>query len=234
MKLPKIDLPLYEAILPSTGEKIRYRAFTVKEEKIMLIAKESKDIDQIILAIKQIINNCMVDKSVDDLSIFDLEYILLMIRSKSVSNVIDFIVTDPDTEEEIKLTLNADDVKIIRDPSHTNKIKLNSQYTMFMKYPNYDLFTTALKNAKTKDSMEFYNVIISCIDKVVSKDTVYNFAEFSREEIDQFMDGLEADVIDNIQQFFDTMPQLRHELKYKNSKGQDKVFVIEGTESFFM
>lgn len=234
MKLPKIDLPIYEADLPSSGEKVRYRAFTVKEEKIMLIAKESKDPEQIILSIKQIINNCLVDKSVDDLSVFDLEYILLMIRGKSVSNVIDFIVTDPDTDEEVKLSLNTEEVRVIYDEKHTNKIRLNDQYVMFMKYPNYDLFMDVSKNINSKDPMVFYDIMVSCIDKIVSEEAVYQFSEFSKEEIDQFMESLEADVIDRIQLFFETMPKLRHEIKYTNSAGKEKVFAIEGTESFFM
>ena len=105
---------------------------------------------------------------------------------------------------------------------------------MFMKYPNYDLFMEASKNIHSSDSMVFYGIMISCIDKLVSEDTVYNFSEFSKEEIDQFMESLEADVIDQMQLFFETMPKLRHELKYTNSNGQEKTFVVEGTESFFM
>ena len=234
MKLPKIQLPIYEATLPSTGEKIKYRAFTVKEEKIMLIAKESRDPEQIILSIKQIISNCLIDKDVDELSTFDIEYVLLMIRGRSINNVIDFIINDPDTGEEVKLTLNTDEVKVINDPRHTNKIKLNDEYVMFMKYPSYDLFMTASKEIKENNPLLYYDVMISCIDKIVSSDTVYVFSDFSKEEIDQFMEDLEGDVIEKIQLFFETMPKLRHELKYTNSNGDEKTCVLEGTESFFM
>lgn len=234
MKLPKIDLPLYELVLPSTGEKVKYRAFTVKEEKIMLIAKESRDSEQIILSIKQIIDNCLIDKKSDDLSIFDVEYVILMIRGKSVNNTIDFSITDPETGEDIKLSVDIEDVKIIRNEEHTNRIKLNDQYTMFMKYPSYDLFAAATKNIKDANSLLFYDVMISCIDKVVSADEVYQFSDFTREDVDKFMEDLESDVIERIQKFFETMPKLRHEIHYVNSVGNKKAFVIEGTESFFM
>ena len=234
MKLPVIDLPIYEAVLPSTGERVKFRAFTVKEEKIMLIAKESQEPEQIVLSIKQVIGNCLIGKNIDELAVFDLEYILLMIRSKSVSNVVDFVVNDPVTDEEIKLKLNIDDVKIIRDERHSDKIKLNDQYTMFMKYPNYDLYMSTVKNMINKDPMVYYDIMISCIDKVASADEVYKFSDFSKEEIDQFIENLEGDVIDKIQLFFETMPKLRHEIPYVNSNKDNKVFVVEGTESFFM
>jgi hypothetical protein len=118
-KLPKIDLPLFELVLPSTGKKIKYRPFTVKEEKILLVAQESDDVEQTILGIKQIINNCLVDINVEKLAMFDLEYILLMLRSKSVDNNIRFGVTDPDTNESIELEIDLNEVKITKDKEHT-------------------------------------------------------------------------------------------------------------------
>lgn len=234
MQLPKIDLPIYEMILPSTGEKVKFRTFTVKEEKILLIAKESKDSDQNMLAIKQILNNCLIDKNVEDLAIFDIEYLLLMIRGKSVNNTAEFIITDPETFEEVKLKINIDDVKINKDPRHSNKIKLNDEYIMFMKYPNIEMFKAVFESEKTKDPLVYYNVMVSCIDKLVSEETVYKFSDFSKEEIDAFMENLESDIIERIKVFFETMPRLRHEVKYKNKNGNEKTFVLEGTDSFFI
>lgn len=234
MQLPKIDLPIYEMILPSTGEKVKFRTFTVKEEKILLIAKESKDSDQNMLAIKQILNNCLIDKNVEDLAIFDIEYLLLMIRGKSVNNTAEFIITDPETFEEVKLKINIDDVKINKDPRHSNKIKLNDEYIMFMKYPNIEMFKAVFESEKTKDPLVYYNVMVSCIDKLVSEETVYKFSDFSNEEIDAFMENLESDIIERIKVFFETMPRLRHEVKYKNKNGNEKTFVLEGTDSFFI
>lgn len=234
MKLPKIDLPIYEMNVPSTGEKIKFRPFTVKEEKILLTAKESKDSNQNLLAVKQVLNNCLIDKDIEDLSIFDVEYLLLMIRGKSINNVIEFIIEDPETNEEVKLVLNVDDVKITKDDKHTNIIKLNSEYMMYMKYPNIDMFKAFFEDKDIDDPMVYYEIMIGCIDKVVSAEEMYKFSEFSRAEIDQFMDDLESDVIDRIKEFFDTAPRLRHEIKYKNKNGNEKTFVIEGMDSFFI
>jgi len=234
MQLPKIDLPIYEMILPSTGEKIKFRSFTVKEEKILLIAKETKDSDQNMLAIKQILNNCLIDKKVEDLSIFDIEYLLLMKRGKSVNNTAEFIIVDPETSEEVKLKMNIDNVTINRDPSHSNKIQLNDEYIMFMKYPNIEMFKAFFDSEKIKDPLVYYDVMVSCIDKIVSEENVYKFSDFSKEEIDNFMENLESDVIERIKVFFETMPKLRHEIKYMNKNGNEKTFVIEGTDSFFI
>jgi hypothetical protein len=234
MKLPTIDLPIYETTLPSTGEKIKYRTFTVKEEKIMLIAKESRDPDHVILSIKQVLNNCIIGKSVDELAVFDIEYVLAMIRGKSVDSVVDFTIKDPETDEDIKLKLKIDDIKVHKDENHTNKIRLNDQYVLFMKYPTYDAYTKALKPEAAKDPLAYYDTMIACFDRLVSPETVYEFSSFSRDEIDDFVEGLGADVVEKIEQFFQTMPVLRHEIKYKNSNGTERTFVIEGTESFFM
>lgn len=234
MKLPVIDLPLYDVILPSTGEKIKFRAFTVKEEKIMLIAKESGDPEQIINSIRQILNNCVVGKDVNDLAVFDIEYILAMIRGKSVNNVIDFTVKDPDTDEDVKLSLKIDEITVHRDEKHTNKIRVNDQYVLFMRYPNYDSYTAALMPDAADDPLAYYDAMVACFDKLVSEETVYELSKFSREEVENFVESLGADVIERIEQFFQTMPKLRHEIKYTNKNGVEKTFVIEGTESFFM
>lgn len=234
MKLPKIDLPIFEATLPSTGEKVKYRAFTVKEEKIMLIAKESSDVDQIIMSIKQVLSNCIIDKDINDLAVFDIEYLLTMIRGKSVNNVIDFSIRDPDTQEEVKLSLDIEDISIIRDDRHTNKVRVNDQYMLYMKYPNFDSYIVTFSQKNTDDPMAYYDVMVQCMNKLVSEDTVYKLSDFSPEEVDQFIESLGTDVIGRIQQFFETMPKLRHEIKYKNKNGDEKTFAIEGTDSFFM
>ena len=190
MELPKIDLPIYEIILPSNNEKVKYRPFTVKEEKVFLIAKESKDTDQNILSIKQVLNNCLIDKSIDDLAIFDIEYLLLAIRGKSVNNTADFIITDPETFEEVKLKLDVNDVQVKRDPTHSNKIRLNDEYTLFMKYPNIDLFKILTSGIKAKDPLVYYNIMLSCMEKIASSEAIYHFKDFTAEEIDKFIEDL--------------------------------------------
>lgn len=232
MLLPKIDLPIYPLTLFSNKKKITYRPFTVKEEKILLMAQESDDIDQAILSIKQVINNCVTGIDVEDLPMFDLEYILLKLRSKSVNNVTDFTIIDPETKENISLQLDLDDVKLTTYDSHTNKIKLNDEYTLFLKYPNVDMFSKFITYTETAQSN--YEIMVSCLDKLASESTVYKFSDFTKEDIDGFLNDLDGNVIKNITNFFDTMPKLRHEIKYTNSNGKEKTFVIEGTKTFFI
>lgn len=234
MPLPKIDLPIYDFVLPSTGETIKIRPFTVKEEKILLIAKESKELSQIISATKQIINNCLVDKDVDELAVFDLEYLLVMIRSKSINNIVEFKITDDETFEEVELVFDLEKVKLHKEPDHENQIKINDEYTLFMKYPSIDMFMDFFKNKDKKDPLAYYNIMISCLDKLVGEEEVYKIQDFSKAEINEFMESLENKTVTQIQTFFETMPRLRHEIEYKNSAGNKKTFVIEGTESFFM
>jgi hypothetical protein len=233
MALPKIDLPIYELELPSNGKKVKYRPFTVKEEKILLIAQESKDLKQSINAIKQIVNNCLVDDKIEDFAMFDLEYVLLLLRSKSVDNNVKFKIKDPETKEDVELELDLNEVKVAKFDDHTNKIAINEVYTLFLKYPNIEQFTSFF-DKEEDNSLVIYNIMVACLDKLASEDESYKFSDFSKEDIDKFMDDLQGDVLKKIKQFFDTMPKLRHEMKYKNSNGNDKIFVLEGTQSFFI
>jgi len=233
MALPKIDLPIYELELPSNGKKVKYRPFTVKEEKILLIAKESEDNNHVITSIKQIVNNCLFDCNVDDLALFDLEYILITIRSKSVDSIVSFEITDPETEEKIPLELDLSNVKVEKDKDHTNQIKISDEYIMFLKYPSIDDFFNLITDKNTSAEKN-YNIMITCIDKIVSEDDVFNLKDFSKKEIDEFVEGLSSDVTIKMKKFFDTIPKVRHEIQYKNSKGEDKIFVIQGTQSFFI
>ena len=232
MALPKIDLPIFELELPSTGEKIKYRPFTVKEEKILLVAQESKDATQEILASKQIVNNCLVDKDVSDLAMFDLEYILLILRSRSVDNNIGFNIKDPDTEENIKLMLDLDKVSLTRFDEHTNEIVVNDDYVLYLRYPTIDEFIKIVET-DVNDPLLNYLLMVSCLEKLASEDEVHYFKEYTPEEVDAFMENLDGSVIKQIQKFFETMPKLRHEMNYTNKDGNDKTFVIEGMRSFF-
>lgn len=235
MPLPKISLPIFELELPSNGQRVQYVPFTVKEEKILLIAQESKDPDQIVTAIKQIVRNCIVNYDIDKLALFDLEYILLMIRAKSVDNVVKFQIEDPDTNEKVDLELNLNEVKIEKDPRHTNKIKLNEEYYLFLKYPSIDNLNSMMSTNDDENRTEkSFDVLLSCIDKLVSENEVYSFSDFTKKEIDEFIESLNSDVTKLIKEFFDTIPKIRHEIEYTNSKGNKKTFVIEGTQTFFI
>jgi hypothetical protein len=233
MALPKISLPIYELQLPSNGDKIKYVPFTVKEEKILLIAQESKDPKQIMDSIYQIVNNCLIDTDIKDLALFDIEYILLSLRSKSVDNIVNFTIKDPETEEKIELEIDLTQVKVQKEEGHTNKIKIDDTYTLFLKYPGIDNFASLVSEEKVNANKSL-DILLSCIDKLVSEDDVYKFSDFSKKEVDSFIESLNSDVTKEIKKFFDTMPKIRHEIPYKNSKGDDKTFVIEGTQTFFI
>lgn len=233
MALPKIDLPIFELTLPSTGEKIKYRPFTVKEEKILLVGQESEEPAQQILASKQVVNNCLIDKDISELAMFDLEYILLVLRSKSVDNTVKFSVTDPDTEEKVPLELDLDKVIITRDEEHSREIRVNQDYVLYLKYPTIDQLIKMMEMDQ-KDPLVNYTVMVSCLDKIASEDEVYSFKDYTQEEIDQFMESLQGDIVKKIEKFFSTMPKIRHEIKYKNKNDVEKTFVIEGMRTFFM
>lgn len=232
MALPKIDLPIMELTLPSTGEKIKYRPFTVKEEKILLVGQQSDDPEMEILSSKQVINNCLIDKNVDDLAIFDLEYILLYLRARSVNNVISFTIKDSDTDEDIPLELDIDNITIVTKKEHSKEIAISDDYKLFLRYPTINEFLQ-LVTADKEDPLVDYIMLVSCIDYIASDDEVHYFKDYSEEQINEFMESLSGDVVRKITEFFSTMPRLRHEMKYTNSEGTEKTFVIEGMRSFF-
>lgn len=235
MGLPKIDMPIFTMVLPSTKEEVKYRPFTVKEEKILLIARETRDIDQIMLATKQVINNCLIDKTVSDIAMVDLEFALLTIRSQSVDSNIKFTITDPETQEPINLEFDVSRATLVEDPLHTNKIKVNDQFTLFMRYPTIDEAWSLLKVGKNKGptvAAEF-DVMLKCLDKLISEDAIYNFSDFSHQEVTDFVESLDGASVKRIEQFFATMPKLRHTIPYKTSSGAEKTFVLQGIETFF-
>ena len=233
MALPKIELPIFELELPSTGEAVKYRPFTVKEEKILLVAQESDDAQQELMAVKQVVNNCLVDKKVEELAMFDLEYILLILRSKSVDNVIEFQITDPETDKIVELKLDIESVTLTTPDNNRTEVKINDEYTLYLKYPTIDEYAKILV-MDTQDPLINYVLMVACMDKVASEDEVSHFKDYSEEDIAGFVDNLGADVIQGIQEFFENIPRLRHEMKYTNADGNDKTFVVEGMRSFFI
>jgi len=233
MALPKIDLPLMECVQPSTGEKVKYRPFTVKEEKVLLVAQEADDPAAEILAMKQIVNNCFVNLDIDEIPMFDLEYLIMVLRSASVDNILKFVVSDPDTEEKVELELNLDEVKLTNEAEHSKEIKLNDDYTLFLKYPTIESFVRVVQMG-FGDSLTSYYIMTSCLDKVASEDEIEYFKDYSDEETEEFMNSLSSDVLNKVVKFFETMPKLRHEIPYTNKEGKEQTFVVEGTRSFFI
>lgn len=233
MKLPKIDLPLFETKLPSTDETVKYRPFTVKEEKILLIAQESKDPNQMVLAMRQIATNCCPGLDVDSIAMFDLEYIMLQVRAKSVNNKIEFIISDPETGGPIEIELEVDDIHLVIPEGHTKEISVNDDMYLMMRYPRLDEVSLFLKVVE-HPTESLFDVIASCIESVVAGDEVQSLKDFSKEEISDFIESFPGATVDALQQFFDTMPKLRFQTDYINSAGESKEIVLEGTDTFFL
>ncbi len=234
MALPKIDLPLFELTIPSSNKKAKYRPFTVKEEKILLIAQESKDPKQVVLAIKQILNNCMQNVDVDTLAAFDLQYVLLNIRAKSVNNEITFNIKDPETNETLELTIDANEIEVKRFPDHEKIVKITDDIQLYMRYPTIEYLENMSYSEEEKNSNQLMLIMTECIDSVVEGEQVYKLKDFSDTEVNDFIESLTSDVVIKIKKFFDTMPVLRYEKKYKNRLGNEKTFVAEGLETFFI
>jgi hypothetical protein len=238
MPLPKISTPTYELELPSTGETIRYRPFLVKEEKVLVIALESEDTKQITNAIKNVIKSCVLTKNikVESLPTFDIEYLFLNIRGKSVGEDIEVNVICPDDQETTStITLNLDDIKVQKNESHTNKIKVDSKIMMEMKYPSLDQFIKNNFDFNDTNAMDqSFDLIASCIDKIYTEDEVWAAADVTKKELNDFLEQMNSTQFKEIEKFFETMPKLSHKVSVTNPKTKvESEVVLEGLASFF-
>jgi hypothetical protein len=239
MPLPKIATPTYELELPSTEETIKYRPFLVKEEKLLVIALESEDTKQITTAIKTVIKNCVETKGIkiESLPTFDIEYLFLNIRAKSVGEEIEVSVICPDDNEtSVTLKINVDDIKVQRNDKHTNKIKLDDHLMMEMKYPSLDQFIKSNFDMSDNNAMEqSFELVASCVDKIYNEDEVWAAADFSKKELIEFLDQMNSSQFKEIEKFFETMPKLSHTVAVKNPVTNVKSeVVLEGLSSFFV
>jgi len=238
MPLPKIATPTYELELPSTGETIQYRPFLVKEEKLLVIALESEDNKQITTAIKTVIKNCILTKNikVESLPTFDIEYLFLNIRGKSVGEEIEVNIICPDDEEtQVPVKINLDDIHVQKNEDHTNKIKLDSSIMMQMKYPSLDQFIKTNFDFDNKNAMDqSFELIASCIDKIFTEDEVWSTADVTKKELNDFLESMNSSQFKDIEKFFETMPKLSHTIKVTNPKTKvESDVVLEGLASFF-
>jgi len=238
MPLPKIATPTYELELPSTGETIQYRPFLVKEEKVLVIALESQDTKQITNSIKTVIKNCILTKGikVESLPTFDIEYLFLNIRGKSVGEEIDVNIICPDDEEtQVSVTINLDDIQVIKSDEHEKRIKLDKSIMMEMRYPSLDQFIKNNFEFDDKTSMDqSFELISSCIDKIYTEDEVWVAADCTKKEINEFLESMNSSQFKEIEQFFETMPKLSHTLNVKNPKTKkNNEVVLEGLAAFF-
>jgi hypothetical protein len=235
MPLPKLVAPTYELVLPSTEETIKYRPFLVKEEKILLLAMESEDEKQMTNAVKTILKNCILSKvKIDDLATFDIEYLFLNIRAKSVGEEIELNITCPDDDETIvPVKINVEEIKIQKSDSHSRIIQLNDTVSLVMKYPSMEMFvkTNLSSNSNTED---VFDIASSCIDQVIDNEEVYEIKSFSKKEISDFMESMDTSQFLKIQQFFESMPKLSHKVTVTNPNTEvTSDIVIEGLASFF-
>ena len=233
MGLPKIEMPLFETKLFSTGKIVKFRPFTVKEEKILLIAQEANDVDQTLLAIRQIIGNCVYDLDVEELPMFDMEYLMLQLRAKSVNNVITFNITDPDTQKPVEIELDLDTINLTFDDRHSKEITIKDDMHLMMRYPRINE-VSLFKGYEGDEVNTLFNIMISCIDCVVVGDTISRMEDFTPQEIQDFVDSFPGSVVEELKLFFETIPVLRYEAKYINANGDEKTLVLEGMETFFI
>ena len=237
MPLPKISTPTYELEIPSTKKKIRYRPFLVKEEKILIIAMESQSDTEIANAVKDVLSTCILTKDVkvDTLSTFDIEYLFLNIRGKSVGEDVEVLVTCPDDNKtKVPVRINLDDIKIITHNDHKRDIKLDDSLLMRMRYPSINEFIKSNFSTSEVKSEDTFDLIISCIEQIFNDEESWSTSDCTKEEMNDFLDQLNSNQFKEIEKFFDTMPKLSHTLTVNNPNTKVKSDIkLEGLAAFF-
>ena len=236
MPLPTIVTPSYELNLPSTGKKIKYRPFLVKEEKILILAIESNSIKDISRAIKDVLKSCILTKGVkiDELPTFDIEYLFLNIRSRSIGESIDLVITCPDDNEtKVNKQIYIDEIEVKTNEDHNPDIKLDDTYTMRLKYPSLDQFID--ENFNFDDGRDnSFDIISSCIDMVFSDEEAWEAKDCTKKELLEFVERLNSSQFKEVEKFFDTMPKISHDIEVENPNTKVKSTVkLEGLASFF-
>ena len=233
MALPKLASAKYEMTLPSTGERIEYRPFLVKEEKALMLAQQSGKDSDIMRALKDVINACTFDKiKAETLPTFDLEYMFINLRAKSVGEVVDLTVTCPDdgtTTVDVKVDLMQ--VQCIKEVGHDNNIKITDDIGLVMDYPRVD----SIKSLSGDDEIEMmFDVVKTCIRQIYDSENVYEKTDMDKSELDEFVESMSHDQFEKVQEFFNTMPKVKHPIKVKNpNTGVESEVVLEGMQDFF-
>ena len=237
MPLPKIATPTYELVIPSTKKKIKYRPFLVKEEKVLIIAMESEDPSQIAVAVKDVIKACILSRGVkvEELSTFDIEYLFLNIRGKSVGEEVEVLVTCPDDgETKDPVIIALDDIEVQFDKSHSRDIRLDDTLLMRMKYPSMEEFVKNNFSVSDVNLDETFNVIMSSIEQIYNEEESWTTKDCTKKELREFVEGLSSKQFKDIENFFTTMPKLSHNITVTNpNTGVDNEVVLEGLASFF-
>ena len=235
MALPKLNVPKYKLKLPSDGRTVNYRPFLVKEEKLLLLATETGDQADIIRAIKTIITECTDIHDIDDLPTFDIEYVFLQIRTKSVGEAVEVSVTCPDDSETtvpVKIPLN--EIKVKKDKKHKKDIKLGDDIILTMGYPSLDTFVQMNFQDEEPTVDSVFEMAASCVKQIADAEQVYDAMDTPREELISFFDQLTSQQFQEVQAFFDTMPKLQHTVKVINPKTKvESSVTLEGLSAFF-
>ena len=238
MPLPTISTPTYELTLPSSDRKIKFRPFLVKEEKILILAMESQDSKQIAQAVKDVLKKCILTRGikVEKLSTFDIEFLFLNIRGKSVGEDIEVMVTCPDDKKtQVPMSINIDSIKVQKDKDHNRDIQLDDTYTLRMRYPSLDEFIKnnfgAVEQMNVDDT---FDLIASCIDQVYSEEESWASEDCTKKELNDFVESLNSSQFKLVEKFFETMPKLSHTVKVTNPNTQvESEITIEGLQNFF-
>ena len=237
MPLPKISTPTYELVLPSSGKKIKYRPFLVREEKVLIVAMESEDENQIATAVKDVIKNCIITRGVkvDDFATFDIEYVFLNIRGKSVGEDVEVLVTCPDDgETQVPTVISLDDIKVHTDKNHKKDIVLDDELTLRMKYPSMGEFVKTNFSGEEITVEGTFDLIASCVEQVFNEEESWSASDCTKKEMTEFLEQLSSKQFKEIEKFFETMPKLSHTVKVKNpNTGVDNEILLEGLNAFF-
>jgi len=238
MPLPTIVTPTYELELPSTGKKVKYRPFLVKEEKLLVLALETENTKDISTAIKTVLKSCIQSRGVkvDNLPTFDIEYLFLNIRGKSVGEEIEVNLISPDDNvTEVPVTINVDDIEVKKSEDHNKKVKLDDTLVMEMKYPSLDQFIKSNFDFGDEVTMDqSFDLIASCIDKIYNEEEVWSTADCTKKEVKEFLEQMNSMQFKEIEKFFETMPKLSHSVTFTNPKTKvESTVVLEGLSSFF-
>ena len=237
MPLPKINTPTYELTLPSNKKKIRYRPFLVREEKILVLAMESNDQKQITDAIIQIIGDCLITKNIDvtKLPTFDIEYLFLNVRSKSVGETINVNIICPDDEKtSVEIPIDLESIKVKKDKSHTNIVKIDDNLSLKLKYPSMEQFIENNFESTDETIKNTMKLITSSIDMIFNEEESWNASESTEKELEEFIEQLNSKQFQTIEKFFDTMPKLSHKVKVTNPKTNvESTVILEGLAAFF-
>jgi hypothetical protein len=230
-----VNVPKYKLKLPSDNRTVNFRPFLVKEEKLLLLATETGNESEIVVAVKDIIKNCTDITDVDKLATFDIEYLFLQIRTKSVGEAVEVNVTCPDDDEtEVKVTIPLDEIKVVKTRGHKKDIKLSSDVAISMTYPNLESFVSMNFGESTNQVDQIFQMAASCVESISDENQVYDCSTVPKKELLEFFDQLNSKQFGEIQKFFETMPKLSHTLNVTNpNTGVENEIVIEGLASFF-